>query len=185
MSTLVNVNEQAMPMGDNTGRAGDGQTGPKRHFKHIGELADGSKAKVVILYRTVPGEADNCLVVGTKFLPDLYHNGLMKAVESEGGQSADELADYLGRQTFADGTNMLAMLHNDNYIKKFKTKEIMVTYGNAEDGRILLNKLNEMIAKEKGVAVKDLAKDPEAVEQKAPAKKATKKADAKETAAKE
>jgi len=185
MATLMNVNNQAMPMGDNTGQAGDGQTGPKRHFKHIGELADGSKAKVVILYRTVPGEADNCLVVGTKFLPDLYHNGLMKAVESEGGQSADELADYIGRQTFADGTNMLAMLHNDNYIKKFKTKEIMVTYGNAEDGRILLNKLNEMIAKEKGVSVKDLAKDPEAVEKKAPAKKATKKADAKETAAKE
>ena len=185
MSTLMNVNNQAMPMGDNTGQAGDGQTGPKRHFKHIGELADGSKAKVVILYRTVPGEADNCLVVGTKFLPDMYHNGLMKAVESEGGQSADELADYIGRQTFADGTNMLAMLHNDNYIKKFKTKEIMVTYGNTEDGRILLNKLNEMIAKEKGVSVKDLAKDPDAVETKAPAKKTTKKADAKETAAKE
>jgi hypothetical protein len=184
MATLMNVNNQAMPMGDNTGQAGDGQTGPKRHYKHIGELADGSKAKVVILYRTVPGEADNCLVVGTKFLPDLYHNGLMKAVESEGGQAADELADYIGRQTFADGTNMLAMLHNDNYIKKFKTKEIMVTYGSGADGRILLNKLNEMIAKDKGVAVKDLAKDPEAVE-KAPAKKTTKKADAKETAAKE
>ena len=32
-----------------------------------------------------------------------------------------------GRQTFPDGTNMLAMMHNDNYIKKFKTNEIMVT----------------------------------------------------------
>ena len=42
----MNVNNQAMPMGDNTGQAGDGQTGPKRHFKHIGELADQSKAKV-------------------------------------------------------------------------------------------------------------------------------------------
>jgi len=185
MANLMNVNSQAMPMGDNTGQAGDGATGPKRHFKHIGELADSSKAKVVILYRTVPGEADNCLVVGTKFLPDMYHNGLMKAVESEGGQDADELAEYLGRQTFADGTNMLSMLHNDNYIKKFKTKEIMVTYGSGEDGRILLNKLNEMIAKDKGVSVKDLAKDPEADEKKASAKKATKKADAKETAAKE
>ena len=185
MSTLVNVNEQAMPMGDNTGQAGDGQTGPKRHFKHIGELADESKAKVVIMYRTVPGEADNCLVVGTKFLPDQYHNSLMKAVESEGGQDADEFADFASRQTFPDGTNMLALLHNDNYIKKFKTKDIMVTYGSGEDGRILLNKLNEMIAKEKGVSVKDLAKDPEATETKAPAKKTTKKADAKTTAAKE
>ena len=178
MSTLMNVNNQAMPMGDNTGQAGDGQTGPKRHFKHIGELADGSKAKVVILYRTVPGEADNCLVVGTKFLPDLYHNGLMKAVESDGGQQADEFADFAHRQTFADGTNMLAVLHNDNYIKKFKTNEIMVTYGTGTDGRILLNKLNEMIAKDKGVKVADLAKDPDAPEA------TTKKADAKKTTAK-
>ena len=180
MATLMNVNNQAMPMGDNTGAAGDGQTGPRRHFKHIGELADQSKAKVVIMYRTVPGEPNNCLVVGTKFLPDMYHNGLMKAVESEGGQDADEFADYASRQTFADGTNMLALLHNDNYIKKFKTNEIMVTFGNTPDGRILLNKLNEMVAKEKGTTVKEMAKDPEA-----PAKKTTKKADAKKTTAKE
>ena len=178
MATLMNVNDQAMPMGTDSG-AGEGQTGPRRHFKHIGELVDGG-AKVVIMYRTVPGEADNCLVVGTKFLPDMYHNALMKAVESEGGQQAEEFADFASRQTFPDGTNMLAMLHNDNYIKKFKTKDIMVTYGNEKDGRILLNKLNEMIAKEKGISVKELAKDPEA-----PAKKTTKKADAKTTAAKE
>jgi hypothetical protein len=183
MATLMNVNNQAMPMGDNTGQAGDGQTGPKRHFKHIGELVDGG-AKVVIMYRTVPGEADNCLVVGVKFLTDLYHNALMKAVESDGGQDAEEFADFASRQTFPDGTNMLAMLHNDNYIKKFKTNEIMVTYGNTAEGRILLNKLNEMVAKEKGITVKEMAKDPE--DTKATAKKKTvKKADAKETTAKE
>ena len=175
----MNVNNQAMPMGDNTGQAGDGQTGPKRHFKHIGELADESKAKVVIMYRTVPGEPNNCLVVGTKFLPDMYHNALMKAVESEGGQEADELADFLNRQTFPDGTNMLAMLHNDNYIKKFKTKDIIMTYGTTDDGRITLNKLNEMIAKEKGVKVSELAVKDDSPQ--ATAKKDTAKADAKKT----
>jgi hypothetical protein len=183
MATLINVNNQAMPMGDNTGGPGQGATGPKRHFKHIGELVDGG-AKVVIMYRTVPSEPNNCLVVGTKFLPDIYHNSLMKAVEGDAGQDAEQFADYASRQTFPDGTNMLAMLHNDNYIKKFKTKDIMVTYGNTADGRILLNKLNEMVAKEKGVKVADLAKDPTAP---APAAKkaTTKKADAKETTAKE
>tara|TARA_S200000501_G_scaffold13203_1_gene11705 strand:- start:4663 stop:5202 length:540 start_codon:yes stop_codon:yes gene_type:complete len=178
MATLMNVNNQAMPMGDNTGAAGDGQTGPKRHFKHIGELADESKAKVVIMYRTVPGEPNNCLVVGTKFLPDVYHNALMRAIESEGGQEAEEFADFAGRQTFPDGTNMLAILHNDNYIKKFKTNEIMVTYGSGPDGKILLNKLNEMIAKEKGVKVGDLSQKDTTTE--TPAKKA----DAKKTPAK-
>jgi hypothetical protein len=73
---------------------------------------------------------------------------------------------------------MLAMLHNDNYIKKFKTNEIMVTYGTGADGRILLNKLNEVIAKEKGVKVADLAQKDDA-----PATP-TKKADAKKTPAK-
>lgn len=174
----MNVNNQAMPMGENTGAAGDGQTGPKRHFKHIGELADESKAKVVIMYRTVPGEPNNCLVVGTKFLPDIYHNALMRAVESEGGQEAEEFADFAGRQSFPDGTNMLAILHNDNYIKKFKTNEIMVTYGSGADGKILLNKLNEMIAKEKGVKVADLSQKEDTVETTA------KKPDAKKTTAK-
>ena len=182
---LINVNDQAMPMGADAG-AGDGQTGPKRHFKHIGELVDGG-SKVVIMYRTVPGEPDNCLVVGTKFLPDMYHNALMKAVESDGGQDAEEFADFAGRQTFPDGTNMLAMMHNDNYIKKFKTKDIMVTFGNTPDGRILLNKLNEMIAKEKGVKVSELQTDPEAKADapKAVKKATTNKADAKTTTTKE
>ena len=60
----------------------------------------------------------------------------------------------------------------------------MVTYGSGDDGRILLNKLNEMIAKEKGVSVKDLSQDPDA-SAKQPAKKTTNKADAKKTTAKE
>ena len=34
---------------------------------------------------------------------------------------ADEFADFASRQTFPDGTNMLQLLHNDNYIKKIKT----------------------------------------------------------------
>jgi len=183
--SLINVNNQAMPMGADAGATGTGQTGPKRHFKHIGELVDGG-SKVVIMYRTVPGEPDNCLVVGTKFLTDLYHNSLMKAVESDGGQDAEEFADFASRQTFPDGTNMLAMMHNDNYIKKFKTNEIMVTFGNTADGRILLNKLNEMVAKEKGVKVSELTKDPDAPAEapKAVKKATTKKADAKETTAK-
>ena len=176
---LVNVNDQAMAMGPDSGQPGAGQTGPRRHFKHIGELADESKAKVVIVYRTVPDEPNNCLVVGTKFLPDLYHNALMRAVESDGGQDAKELGEFLGRQTFPDGTNMLAILHNDNYIKKFKTKDVIVTFGNTADGKIALNKLNEQLARDQGVKVSDLAVKDEKAEA-----TTTEKADAKKTTAK-
>ena len=76
---------------------------------------------------------------------------------------------------------MIKVLHNDGNIKKFKTKDIIMTYGPTEDGRITLNKLNEMIAKEKGVEVSELAVQDDS--QEAPAK--TKKTDAKKTTAKE
>ena len=154
----------------------------KKWFKHVGELADESKAKVIVLYRTVPSEQNNCLVVGTKFLPEQYHNALMRAVESEGGQAENEIGVFLARQTFPDGTNMLSLLHNDNYIKKFKTKDIIMTYGPTDEGRMPLNKLNEMIAKDMGVKVSELAVKDDLADQ--PVKKETKKTDAKETATK-
>ena len=161
----------------------------KKWFKHMGELADESKAKVVILYRTVPqgeGKADeskNCLVVGTKFLPDMYHDALMRAVESQGAQAESELGTYLARQSFPDGTNILAMLHNDNYIKKFPTKDIIVTYGPLAEGRIALNDLNKKIAEDQGVKVSELAINDTTATAKvaAEAKTATKKTDAKKT----
>ena len=55
-----------------------------------------------------------------------------------------------------------------------------MTYGPTDEGRITLNKLNEMIAKEKGVKVSDLA-----VEDDAPkASPSDTKSDAKKTTAK-
>ena len=181
----MNINETTMPLGPASGEPGAGQTGPRRHFKHIGELSDESKAKVVIVYRTVPGEPNNCLVVGTKFLPDVYHDSLMKAVESDGGQAEKEFGVFMSRQTFPDGTNMLALLHNDNYIKKFATKDIIVTFGATVDGRITLDKLNTQIAKDLGVKVSDLAvaDDTPAVAKTTPAvaKTTPKKSDAKKT----
>ena len=77
MARLMNVNESMAMDTEPTGQEG---SVTRTFFKHVGELADESKAKVVIVYRTVPGEPNNCLVVGTKFLPDVYHNALMRAV---------------------------------------------------------------------------------------------------------
>ena len=87
----------------------------------------------------------------------MYHDALMKAVESDGGQVEKELGVFRSRQTFPDGTNMLQLLHNDNYIKKFSTKDIIVTFGATADGRISLDKLNTQIAKDLGVKVSELA----------------------------
>jgi len=128
----------------------------RRQFKHIGKLKDDG-ANVAIIFRTVPEESDQCLVIGPKFLDDTNHNAFMKALESTEGQASFELGTYLSRVSFPDGTNMLAFLHQGNYIKKRYTKDIIVTMGSGTDGEVSLYELNKLIAKERGVKVEELA----------------------------
>ena len=150
----------------------------RKYFKHIGTLKDDG-AKVAIIFRTVPGEPENCLVIGPKFLSDVYHNAFMRALESAEGQASFELGTYLARQKFPDGIDMLALLHNDNYIKKIPTANVIVTYGPGNEGKIALDKLNEMIAKDMGISLHELSIKED--KPKTEAKK-NKKSDAKETA---
>jgi hypothetical protein len=128
----------------------------RRQFKHIGKLKeDGSN--VAIIFRTVPEEPNNCLVIGPKFLDDTNHNAFMKALESQEGQSSFELGTYLNRTAFPDGTNMLSFLHQGNYLKKINTANVVVTMGSGNDGQVSLDELNKLIAKERGVKVSELA----------------------------
>ena len=103
----------------------------------------------------------------------------MKALESAEGQASFELGQYLARQKFSDGVDMLALLHNDGYIKKMPCANVIVTYGPGEEGKISLDKLNEMIAKDMGISLQELSVKED--KPKAAAKK-NKKSDAKETA---
>jgi len=146
--------QQMMPMDiDGTKQNVDDN---RRKFKHIGKLKD-SGANVAIIFRTVPDESSNCLVIGPKFLDDTYHNAFMKALESQEGQDSFELGTYLSRAVFPDGTNMLSFLHQGNYIKKIPTKNVVVTMGTGNDGEVSLDELNKLIAKEKGVKVSELS----------------------------
>ncbi len=127
-----------------------------KNFKHLGVLKK-DNAQVAILFRTVPGESDTCLVIGPKFLPDIHRESLMRALESKEGQESFELGTHLARLTFPDGPNMLALLHIENYLKKMPTNDIIVTYGAGDSGKISLDKLNQMIADDLKVSVNDLS----------------------------
>ena len=128
----------------------------RRKIKHIGKLKDGGAA-VAILFRTVPGEPKNCLVIGPKFLDENYQNTFMKALESAEGQSAFELGHHLMKSRFSDGVEILPFLHNNNFIKKMPTENIIVTMGLGNTGEISLDELNELIAKQKGISVDELS----------------------------
>lgn len=150
-----------------------------KNLKHLGVLKQDG-AQVAIIFRTLPKEPDFCLVIGPKFLSDIHREAFMRALESPEGQASFELGTHIARLAFPDGPNMLALLHLDNYLKRMPTKDIIVTYGSGDAGKIPLDKLNQMIADDLKVSVNDLAVKEDIVISKKT--KSNKKSNGKETA---
>lgn len=123
-------------------------------MKHVGKMKNNS-ARIVIVYRTLPGDPNSALVVGTGGLRELYHDNLMSVIEHDSGQQANELAELLAVRKFPDGINMLEYLHANGHLKKVPTSLVLVTPDNKTS--IPLDELNKLIAEQKGVRVEDLA----------------------------
>jgi hypothetical protein len=123
-------------------------------MKHVGKMKNNS-AKVVVAYRTLPGDPHSCLIIGVQGLGDSYHDFLMTAIESDAAQQANELADILATRRFSDGTVMLGYLHSNGHLKKVPTNMVLMTPDTQNS--IQLDKLNEIIAQQKGVTIDELA----------------------------
>jgi hypothetical protein len=122
-------------------------------MKHIAKMKNNS-ARIVVAYRTIPGDSSSALVVGTQGLPDAYHDSLMQLVQEDAGQQANELADVLAVRKFPDGTNMLEFLHTRGHLKKVPTNLVLMTPNTQQT--VQLDELNKMIAEQKGVTVDEL-----------------------------
>ena len=112
-------------------------------------------AKIVIAYRTLPGDPASALVIGTNGLGSSYHDALMSIVESDSGQQSNEISDVLAVRKFPDGSNMLAWLHTNGHLKKVPTEGVIVTP--EPQTSIPLNELNLLIAEQKGITLNELA----------------------------
>lgn len=123
-------------------------------LKHVGRVKKNQK-KVVVAYRTVPGDPHSCVVVTTENLMADEHDALMKAVESDAGQSAYEFAEAMSRTSLPDGRNMLAGFHTTGKMLKMSTADVeMIPDRNTS---VSLDELNRQIAEQKGVSIEDLA----------------------------
>jgi hypothetical protein len=123
-------------------------------IKHVGRVK-GSGRKCLVVFRTLPNDAFNCLVVLTENLHPTYHDALINLVESNAGQTAFEFADVLARSVFSDGTQMLKSLHLQGMLTKFPTDQIEMVPNSSTS--IVLSELNQLIAESRGVSVQDLA----------------------------
>lgn len=123
-------------------------------IKHIGRMAKNQR-KVIVAYKIVPNEPDQCIVVTTENLMADEHDTLIKLVESAAGQDADDLATVMARTPLPDGRNMLAAFHTTGKMVKVPTNTVEMTP--TTQSKIMLSELNELIAQQRGVTVADLA----------------------------
>jgi hypothetical protein len=114
--------------------------------------------KVVVAFRTVPGEPENCIVVATESLDADQHDTLINLVESNAGQSVNDLADAMARTQLPDGRIMLEAFHAQGKMVKYATNEV-VMIPNSQTS-IPLNELNQATAEADGISVEDLAVKP-------------------------
>lgn len=115
--------------------------------------------KVVVAYKTVPNEPDNCIVVATESLDADQHDTLMNLVESNTGQTSFELAEAMARSMLPDGRNMLEAFHTTGKLNKYPTTDIIMTPNTKTS--LPLNELNALIAEQQGVSISDLAIKPD------------------------
>lgn len=123
-------------------------------LKHVGRIISTGK-KCLVAYRTLPGDAYNCLIVPTENLSDSYHDALINLVESNAGQTAHEFAEALDRSQFPDGSRMLPALHAQGRLIKAPTDKVEMCPTNSYS--ILLSELNQVIADGRGVPIDELA----------------------------
>lgn len=114
-----------------------------------------SGRKVLVAYRTLPGDAYSALVVPTENLSDDQHNAIINLVESATAQDAYEFAEALDRTQFPDGSRMLPNLHASGRLIKVPTDQVEMLP--VPGTSILLSELNQIIAEQRGVAVDDLS----------------------------
>lgn len=124
------------------------------NLKHIGRIKTTGR-KVLVAYRTLPGESDSALVIATESLTPEQHDAIISLVESPAGQNAYEFAEVLARSRFPDGSVMLSNLHFNTKLVKVKTSTVEMLPNT--QSTIGLDQLNQVIAEQRGISVNDLA----------------------------
>ena len=143
-------------------------------MKHTGFLKK-SNAKVIVVYKTIPNDSANCLVIDRDALRPFEEDQVIPALESKDGQDAFDFGDLLARKKMpidayvdqageeigqsVQGVSVLAYLHQTGMLIKQPTYNVVMTP--EANVTITLDQLNMEIANQRGTSVDDLAmKDP-------------------------
>jgi len=85
--------------------------------KHAGQLLN-TGVRVAVVFRKLPNDENNCLIVETERLPDSYHDYIIQCLNSKEAVETNDFYEVLNRRTFPDGLNCLTALHQRGYLRK-------------------------------------------------------------------
>lgn len=125
-----------------------------KNLKHVGKMKN-TGSKVLVIFRTLPGESGTALVLPTATLPDQYHDAIIQLVESDQGQDVNEFGEIMFIRHFPDGRPMLTAMQQDNRLQKVPTDTVLMTP--KINTAIPLDELNSLIAEQKGIPVDELS----------------------------
>lgn len=91
--------------------------------KHAGQLAN-TGVRVAVVFRKIPNDETNCLIVETERLPDSYHDYMIQCMNSREASETNDFYEILNRRTFPDGLNCLTALHQRGFLKKIPVSNV-------------------------------------------------------------
>lgn len=124
-----------------------------RSLKHIGRMKN-TGAKVLVVFRTLPGESNMALVLPVANLQDVYHDAIMTLVETDQAQDAFEFGEIMHIRPFPDGRPMLRAMQADGRLSKVPTDMVIMTPTTTNS--IVLADLNVLIAEQKNCTIDEL-----------------------------
>lgn len=125
-----------------------------KSLKHIGRI-ENTGAKVLVVFRTLPGDSGSALVLPVANLRDEYHDSLMQLVETDQAQETFEFGEIMHIRHFPDGRPMLVAMNQDNRLQKVPTSSVVMTPTHSSS--IMLSELNSLIAEQKNCSIDDLS----------------------------
>jgi len=120
------------------------------NIKHVGVLSNTGK-KVIVVFRELPDDPTNCLIVDLDACPDWLHDDLINAVEEPGAQNTANFYEYAERKYLTDGTNMLQTLHGSGRLNKQPTSNVKMTPNNSDS--VGLTELNALVRENNDIPV--------------------------------
>ena len=92
--------------------------------KHVGLYGD---KPCVVVFRQLPDEADQALIVISDSLEGQFHDDIMSVVDSPEGQESNNVSEVFFRRRLTDGENMLEALHTRGKLTKVPVDMVKLT----------------------------------------------------------